>query len=363
MRLLYFSRDYTPHDHRFLGELAKTGHSIYYLRLEQRGNPVEERPLPENIKTIPWRGGLRPVSLNETPRLSSALKGIVQGIDPDLIHAGPLQSCAWLAALTGFGPLVSMSWGYDLLQDAERNAFWRWLTRYTLRRSSVMVGDCEAVRRQAVRFGMAEDRIVIFPWGVDLTRFTPGKANHKESARFTLLSVRSWEPVYGVDVLARAFVQAALHRPELYLVMLGAGSQVELIHQIFAKGGVLDRVDFPGQVGYRVLPDYYRMADLYLSASHTDGSSVSLLEAMASGCSVVVSDIPGNREWVNPGINGWLFKDGDSDAMAQSILQAIDNRGTLAEMGTAARQIAEHRADWRKNFPKLLYAYDLAVSS
>jgi glycosyltransferase involved in cell wall biosynthesis len=363
VRVLYFSRDYTPHDHRFLEELARTGHSIYYLRLDQRGNPVEERPLPENIKAIPWRGGQRPASLTETPRLIGALKEIVRRIDPDLVHAGPLQSCAWLAAMTGFEPLVSMSWGYDLLQDAERNAFWRWMTRFTLRRSSVMVGDCEAVRRQAVRFGMAEDRIVIFPWGVDLARFTPGNANNKNAARFTLLSVRSWEPVYGVDVLANAFVQAALHRPELNLVMLGAGSQAEKIRHIFARGGVLDRVDFPGQVGYANLPDYYRMADLYLSASHTDGSSVSLLEAMASGCPVVVSDIPGNREWVRSGVNGWLFKDGDSNAMAQSILLAIETRGTLAEMGMAARQIAEQRADWRKNFPKLLQAYFLAMSS
>jgi glycosyltransferase involved in cell wall biosynthesis len=105
------------------------------------------------------------------------------------------------------------------------------------------------------------------------------------------------------------------------------------------------------------------MADLYLSASHTDGSSVSLLEAMASGCPVVVSDIPGNREWVRSGVNGWLFKDGDSNAMAQSILLAIETRGTLAEMGMAARQIAEQRADWRKNFPKLIQAYFLAMSS
>jgi len=147
-----------------------------------------------------------------------------------------------------------------------------------------MIGDCEAVRNQAIRFGMERDRIVIFPWGVDLKQFAPVNPSQQKSGRFTLLSVRAWEPVYGVDVIARAFVQVAREHPNVVLVMIGAGSQTELIHDIFTKGGVLERVSFPGQVSQMALPNYYQIADLYLSASHTDGSSVSLLEAMASGC-------------------------------------------------------------------------------
>ncbi len=173
-----------------------------------------------------------------------------------------------------------------------------------------------------------------------------------------MLSVRSWEPIYGVDVLARAFVQVARQRSDIKLVIPGGGSQADLIRKIFTDGGVLDQVLFPGHIEQANLPDYYRSADLYLSASHTDGSSVSLLEAMASGCPAVVSDIPGNREWVRPGVNGWLFRDGDSDAMAQAILEAIEQHKSLADKGMAARRVAEQHADWRKNFPKLLHAYD-----
>jgi glycosyltransferase involved in cell wall biosynthesis len=363
VRLLYFSRDYTPHDHRFLAALAHTRHSVYFLRLERRDNSVEGRPLPKNIEAIPWSGGRRPITFLDIPGLYLALKDVLRQIDPDLTHAGPLQNCAWLVALTGFRPLVSMSWGYDLMHDAERNAFWRWITRFTLRRSAVMVGDCDAVRRQAIRFGMATDRIVTFPWGVDLNQFAPGDQIQMCTDRFSLLSTRSWEPIYGVDVLARAFVQVARQRSDIKLVMLGGGSQADLIRKIFADGGVLDQVLFRGHVEQANLPDYYRSADLYLSASHTDGSSVSLLEAMASGCPAVVSDIPGNREWVRPGVNGWLFRDGDSDAMAQAVLEAIEQHKSLADKGMAARRVAEQRADWRKNFPKLLHAYDVAINS
>jgi hypothetical protein len=66
-----------------------------------------------------------------------------------------------------------MSWGYDLIQDAERNALWRWATRFTLRHSAAMVGDCETIRQLATSYGMPDERIVTFPWGVDLQHFSP----------------------------------------------------------------------------------------------------------------------------------------------------------------------------------------------
>jgi glycosyltransferase involved in cell wall biosynthesis len=388
MRILYFSRDYTTHDHRFLSALAKTGHNVFYLRLEQRGHQLEDRPLPPEIEQLQWSGGQTPATVWDGPRLLFDLKRVIRRIQPDLIQAGPLQRSAFLAALSGFRPLVSMSWGYDLLQDAPRNAWWRWATRFTLKRSAAMVGDCNTIRQLAISFGMPDERIVTFPWGIDLGHFTPTTSGdcqniHKpgdEQPVFTLLSTRNWEPVYGVETIARAFALAAQRisksprPPELRLVMLGNGSQAGLLRRIFSGAGLLcdslsitesnqaPCVVFPGQVSYADLPRYYRSADLYVAATHSDGTSISLLEAMACGRPGLVSDIPGNQEWVTPGENGWLFPEGDAEALAQAIIQAIERRDRLPEMGCAARRIAEQRADWDKNFQQLQKAYDLAFN-
>jgi glycosyltransferase involved in cell wall biosynthesis len=362
MRVLFFTRDYTPHDHRFLSALAQTEHEIFFLRLERRGHALEDRSLPPQVRQVRWAGGQGPVGWRAGLRLLVDLKRVIQEVQPDLIHAGPIQRAAFLAALAGFRPLVSMSWGYDLLQDAERSALWRWATRFTLRRSTVMIGDCETIRRRAAAYGMRADRMITFPWGIDLEHFSAigGRPSSIHGQPFIILSTRSWEPIYGVDLIARAFVQAAQKRPELRLIMLGNGSQAAALRQIFMQAGVADRVYCPGQVGYAELPRYYRSADLYVTASHSDGSSISLLEALACGKAVLVSNIPGNREWVTPGEQGWLFPDGDADALARGILQAVERRETLAEMGRAARRLAEQRADWSKNFPVLLKAYGLA---
>jgi glycosyltransferase involved in cell wall biosynthesis len=372
MRVLYFTRDYTPHDWRFLNALAETEHKVFYLRLEQQGTSLEDRPLPPQIEVIPWQGGRKPFRPKDFPRLLIDLKRVIRHINPDLVHAGPIQTAAFLTALSGFQPLVSMSWGYDLLRDAERNAVWRWVTRYTLARSAVLVGDCETVRARAIAYGMRAERVVTFPWGVDLKHFAPALSEEERLAfrrrwgwgeqAFVLISVRAWEPIYGVEELAHAFVQVSRELPQVCLIMLGNGSLAGRIRRIFLQGGVLDRVQFPGQVSQANLPQYYRSADLFVSASHSDGTSISLLEAMACGCPALVSDIPGNREWVSHGVQGWLFETGSAEALASAIRRAVEERDRLSQMGRAARHLAEQRADWSQNFPQLLEAYRLAAS-
>jgi glycosyltransferase involved in cell wall biosynthesis len=349
---------------------------VAYLRLERRGHQLEDRPLPSKIKQISWAGGEAPFNWNDLPRFYIDLKRVINEVNPDVIQTGPLQTAAFLAALTGFEPLISMSWGYDLLINAERNAAYRWVTRFTLNHSAVMVGDCDTIRQKAISFGMDDDHIVTFPWGVEIEHFSPKEypvPGRKSPLRerygwdddtFVLLSTRAWEPIYGVEVIARAFTNVAKERPDIRLLMLGNGSQAGLLRKIFSQAGVHDQVHFPGQVGSADLPNYYRTADLYVSASHSDGSSISLLEAMACGCPVLVSDIPGNREWVDPGVQGWWFSDGDTVDLERMIIRTLDEeRGRLPEMGKLGRSLAERRADWKKNFQELLNAYNLALEA
>ncbi len=156
-------------------------------------------------------------------------------------------------------------------------------------------------------------------------------------------------------------MRVAHSRPELSLILLGGGSQGARIRQILHNGGALERVTFGGQISQNELPRWYHWADVYISPSHVDGSSVSLMEAMACGLPCLVSDIPTNKEWVTEGENGWLFPDGDVDALAAKILQAVDQYKSLPKIGRAARAVAERRADWKKNSVKLMQAYQQAL--
>ncbi len=243
----------------------------------------------------------------------------------------------------------------------------RIIARYTISRSDVFICDCETVRQSALQLGMRADRIVVFPWGVDLDHFSPGSADGLKNQlgwenEFLVLSTRAWEPLYGIDVVLEGFIRAAGKEPSLRLLMLGRGSLRGEVEKFVREHDLEDRVYLPGQVHYEELPQYYRASDLYVSASYSDGSSVSLMEALACGCPALVSDIPANREWVRPGVHGWLFDAGDPEGLATGILQAAMERGRLVEIQAAARELAEQRANWKHNFQELLRGYEMAVS-
>lgn len=372
MRIIYFSKNYTPHDYRFLSSLSKTKHEIFYLKLEADQRQTEDRPVPENVQQILWAGGQRQFRWSDLPRLVFDFRRVAKEIKPDLIHAGPIQTCAFIAALSGFRPILTMSWGYDLVIDVDKNAWMRWVTRYTLKGSAFFTSDAKITRDKAVAFGMNPERTVIIPWGTDIEHFVPKRDQGRKtkdrkpssvvprpwSKAITLFCSRTWESIYGVDILARAFVKVATKNPNVNLILLGGGSQGAKIRQILMNGGVMDRVHFGGQVGQRDLPRWYHMADMYISPSRVDGSSVTLMEALASGLPCLVSGIPGNREWIEDGVNGWLFRDGDVDDLAEKILNAIKRRREFKRIGELARKTAEEKADWKKNFGKLLDAYE-----
>lgn len=363
--MLYFSRDYTPHDHRFLAALAESEHEAFYLRLQDAGQQLERRPVPAGIQTLDWWGGRRRVELSAYPRAAWEVGRVIASVHPDVVHAGPVQSVASLVAWSGFSPQVTMSWGSDLLKGA-RSGTGRWVARYTLARSEVLACDCHAVKAAAVDLGMPAERIAVFPWGVDLGHFSPDGAGEIRQrlgwgGSFVVLSSRTWAPVYGVDVLVDGFILAARSAPDLRLLMLGDGPMRDAILSKLHSAGVTDRVHLAGQVDHASLPDYYRSADLYVSASHSDGSSISLLEAMACGLPALVSNIPGNREWVEPGRNGGWFADSDPKALADAILEARSDHDRLRRYGQASRDVAQARADWRVNSRKLMEAYQLAV--
>jgi L-malate glycosyltransferase len=371
MRVLYFSRSYTIHDYRFLSRLAGSGHEMHYGFLECDPCVLEKRPLPAGISLVKWAGGTNArLTIEDRLALMPELERVLANIRPDLVHAGPVPSCAFMVALAGFRPLLAMSWGSDLLVEAERDSATRWMTCYALDRSDMLIADCGAVARKAHRLAnYPEERIVSFPWGVDLDVFTPnvggvgsGRPREWEDS-FVILSTRSWEPFYGIEFLLEAFHAAYRREPKLRLLLLGDGSLRETIRARIEDCRLTEVVYAPGQVSEGDLPGYFQSADLFVSSVYSDGASISLLEAMAAGLPVIVADNESNREWIEDGRGGLLTMYGDTDALHRALLQiAAMSPEQRALWGRNNRRIVERRADWGRNFGLLLDAYRRSAS-
>jgi len=363
MHVLYCSQGYSPHDYRFLRALQGSGKQVSFLSFGA-GAKLDSRPVPSGIRDLrlehTWRWPRRLRTLEAYLRLPR----ILSAVQPDLVHAGPIQPVAFPFALHGIHPLVAMSWGSDLLGGARRGLE-RWKASLALRRCDAFLCDSPAVETMAESLGLPAGRTVIFPWGVDLAQFSPGtdegvRAGSGWEREVILLCTRNWESIYGVDLVVTAFEQVARQLSQVRLVLVGDGALHAQIRERIEDGALQGVVLAPGRVDYRDLPSYYRAADIYLSASHSDGTSVSLLEAMASGLPSIVSDIPGNRPWITDGVTGLLFPDGDAGALAQCISILVLDPRLRSALGQAARHFVEKHADWTKNVARMDDAYQMA---
>jgi glycosyltransferase involved in cell wall biosynthesis len=205
-----------------------------------------------------------------------------------------------------------------------------------------------------------DDRIVTFPWGIDLRHFTPRPSalSLRRDLGWTdnpiVISTRTWEPTYAIDVLVRAFGLVRKRHPEARLLLLGDGSQGPMIHSLISELNLTDIVYAPGRITYELLPDYFCLADIYVSSALSDGTSVSMLEAMACGLPVVVTNAYGNLEWVKPGENGWLVAPGDAVVLADALNEALADPLRVTNIKRANIELTRIRADWNKNFLQLL---------
>lgn len=368
MRLLYFTRDYTTHDHRFLQAFTSRGLEVGYLRLEDSGIAYETRAVPDGVQEVAWSGGK---TRAETPEQWLALMPdfarVLSEYAPDVLYAGPVQSCGFMGAMAGHRPLAIMSWGSDVLRDSARSPLWRWMTSYALARADLLVCDSNTVVDRARELGDLRDSAILsFPWGPDLPEGlvadSRGRGRHIRSRLEwagcrVVLSTRAWEPVYGVDTVLEAFRQARQVDPDLRLVLLGEGSLGVEFRLYLEEHDLLGVVHSPGLIARKEVLDYFSAADIYVSAAHSDGTSVSLLEAMEFGPAIVVTDIPSNREWIEPGRNGWLAEAGRPDSFSAALLAASRQPDEERERYSRRnREVLRECAVWEENADTLVRA-------
>ncbi len=370
-RVLYVTLGYTVHDWRFLQALVGYGHALWCLPLSGDAMRPEVPPVPDGVTMLEpvvpqgarcgrWR----------MLRASSVLRRVIRDTRPDLVHAGPVHLGGFAAALAGHRPMLAMSWGWDVLHEARRCPISAAMTRFALQRADGAVCDCRTVEERllAVAPGL-QGRIARMPWGIDQGQFYPDVARAQAVRRSLgweeatiFLHTRSLSSFYGAATLIAAARQTARAESKARFLLVGDGPLQARAEAEFVRDGMSDAVRVLGAVAPDQLPDYFRAADVYVSMARIDGTSISLLEAMASGLPVIVSDVPGNREWVTPSINGWLVRPGDSRALAAAFREAMADGAARAAMGRANAQVAAERADWSKNVQQLFTLYDQVLA-
>jgi L-malate glycosyltransferase len=190
--------------------------------------------------------------------------------------------------------------------------------------------------------GVERSRIVEIPNGVATA--APRRTDHRLRQTPCILYVGRLHRQKGLDTLIRAFAllcseQSPVDTSRLQLV--GEGPARRELEELAETLGVSANVDFAGS--HEDVQPFLDEADVFVLPSSAEGLSNALLEAMACGLPVIVSEIPGNRDVVEDGVNGLLTPVGDASALAATLMRLLDDEPLRAALGQAARStILQH---------------------
>lgn len=183
------------------------------------------------------------------------------------------------------------------------------------------------------------DRVTTIPNGAALPKnvATPGA----RSGDLKLLSIGRLVFRKGFQDIIQALDLVKKERSDFQLDIVGYGRDEAAIRAALAASTVGDRVNLIGRVEYERLSDYYLAADSYLFYGRREGSSLAMIDAAAYGLPIIASDHPGNRTFIRQRENGFLVEHGNHRALADAVLELLNHRERLPELGRKSRMIAE----------------------
>lgn len=262
----------------------------------------------------------------------------------------PAGVMSWVISLfTGLPYFVSLQ-GPDVPGfEARYNTIYPVLTpllRLVWRRAAVVTAISAEHQRLAHRTLPNLPIPIVFN-GVDVDIFQPAAQQQPRSvASVNFVCVGRLIERKGQHHLLRAFERLRSSCPQpVRLTLVGTGDAEASLHQLAAELGIAEAVTFAGFVSRDDMPAIYHDADVFVLPSQSEGMSIALLEAMASGLPVIVTDTGGTAELVQEGLNGHIVPWADIAALTAAMERLATNANARAQMGRHSLRIVK-QSSW-----------------
>lgn len=261
----------------------------------------------------------------------------------DLVHVIqgiPAGYVAWRLEL----PYIVSLRGSDVpFYNARWNSLDRFFFQYASpamwRRAAAVITNSEGLRELALEVAPHQEMGVI-PNGVDIEEFKP---RTRTDDVFRVISTSRLIERKGVHHVVEAWKQCIDTGRSGELVLIGSGNMEEALKERVAEAGIADSVVFMGALEHDQLAEHYARSDVFILASTHEGMSNSMLEAMASGCAIVSTEVGGATELLGEGA-GMMVPHADPSAIAHAFTQLADNPAERERFQAKARQRAEQQS-------------------
>lgn len=186
-----------------------------------------------------------------------------------------------------------------------------------------------------------EAKSMVIPTGIDPGPFHDAEILRAKETGINITYVGRLESVKGVDDFLAAAVTVKKEHPELNIQVAGWAKPHHPLLSQYSES-----VSFLGLRGD--IADLLAHTHIFVLPSHSEGLSNALMEAMASGCACIASDVGGNRFLIQNGVSGFLFPAGDRSALASYIRKLVEDQSKRRSLGEKARQRIEETFSWKK---------------
>lgn len=288
------------------------------------------------------RGGLR--SLAVISRTVRTLLAEHRRAPFDLLHAFWVDEPAFTAGIAGAllrRPVLASIGGGELVHFPEigygtwGSPWRRQMIRLALGRAALVTAGSASARRLCVQQGVAAEKVVVAPLGVDTERFRPAEPPAPYPP--VLVQAASLTPVKEQSLLLAVAARARAACPELRLLLAGSGPLERDLRAEARRLGLDGAIIWRSGVAHPEMPAVYQQGHLYLQSSRYESQGMAVLEAMACGLPVL-----GTAAGLLPEVAA-MPAGGDADCLAEQVLTLLANRTLLAERGQEARRLVESR--------------------
>lgn len=347
------------HTQRWGEYFAQRGHEVHLITYDPMNRTIEG--VIEHVVDSRWQN----LYFAFIPR-HIRIKRIVHSIKPDLIHAHFIAKYGFHLPILKNHPSIITAWGDDVLILPKKSLLIHWYSKKVLNYVDlVYVVSHDIGNHITSDFGISSKKIKYLPFGIDTDLFFPEFKNDSRIRNtIEVFSNRGFFPVYDNETLVIGFAAAYNKNKCLRLTLKGNGPDEKKIRGLVQTLGISDVVTFRQKTDYCNVPNDYRNADIFISTSRSDGTPVSLLEAMASGLPCVATSVGGVPEVIEDKKTGLLIEPGSPEGVTKALLTLAGNAEFRLKLGEAARDTVMKGGQWKtlmaqadKDYQELIETY------
>ena len=371
---------YTFRTAALLREQRALGWETFHLTSPKQGEttaPFEEIDGLRFYRTPVVSGPLAKLPIGKElalmKQLETRLEEVARAVQPDIIHAhSPV-----LNAL----PAIKVARRLGIPVVYEIRAFWedaavdhgttnegslRYRATRQLETRAIQQVDhvftiCEGLRSDIVARNIPADKVTVIPNAVDIASFQlaspPDPALQEKwglTGKTVIGFIGSFYAYEGLDLLLAAIPAIIAQKPDIHVLLVGGGPQEANLRQQAAALGLNKVVTFTGRVPHKEVGRYYDLINVLAYPRHPMRltelvTPLKPLEAMAQGQLFVASDVGGHKELVEHNKTGILFKAGDRQALADAIINLLNNQPYWPVLKANGRQFVETTRNWRNS--------------